>query len=135
MSDLNSKLNAVVLVGIVIVLYMVLLQPQQTAPPDDRWFQAAVVDQPGLVVVKFGAQWCGPCRMLDRELTGLASCLSGRASVVRIDVAQHRDLARHYGVSSIPRLMVFYHGQVLADRVGYADHNQLCAWVTALRTP
>jgi len=86
-------------------------------------------------VVKFGAEWCGPCRKLDPELTRLASSLSGRGSVVRIDVDQHRDLARHYGVSSIPRLIVFYHGQVLADRVGYADHNQLCAWVTALRTP
>jgi thioredoxin 1 len=54
--------------------------------------------------------------------------------VVRIDVDQHRELARHYGVSSIPRLMVFHHGQVLADRVGYADHNQLARWVTDLRT-
>jgi thioredoxin len=125
----------VVLVGIVIVGYLALSRRQHTVPPDDGWFKTAVVERPELVVVKFGAEWCGPCRKLDPELTQLASSLSGRASVVRIDVAEHRELARHYGVSSIPRLMVFYHGQVLADRVGYADHNQLCAWVNAVQTP
>ena len=135
MRQLNTILNVVVLVAIAYVGYSILSRPQQTAPPDDRWFQTAVVDRPGLVVVKFGAEWCGPCRRLDPELTQLASSLGGRASVVRIDVTQHRDLARHYGVSSIPRLMVFYHGEVLADRVGYADHNQLCAWVDGLHTP
>jgi len=135
MRQLNSALNGVVLVAIAIVGYLTLSRSQQTAPPDDRWFQTLVVERPGLVVVKFGAEWCGPCRKLDPELTLLADSLNGRASVVRIDVTQHRDLARHYGVSSIPRLMVFHQGKVLADRVGYADHNQLCDWVTALRTP
>lgn len=134
MSDWNSRINAAVFVGIVIVGGLFLWQAKHAPPPDDRWFQTAVVDRPGLVVVKFGAEWCGPCRRLDPELSRLASSLSGRASVVRIDVDQHRDLARHYGVSSIPRLMVFQHGQVLADRVGYANHKQLCAWVNALGT-
>ncbi len=135
MRHLNTLLNGIVLVSMAIVGYMALSRAQQTEPPDDRWFNTAVVEQPGLVVVKFGAEWCGPCRKLDPELTLLASSLGDRASVVRVDVSQHRDLARHYGISSIPRLMVFYHGHVLADRVGYADHNQLCAWVSALRTP
>jgi len=135
MRQLNTLLNGVVLLAIAVVGYLALSRSHQTAPPDDLWFKMMVAEQPGLVVVKFGAEWCGPCRKLDPELTQLASSLSGRASVVRIDVTEHRDLARHYGVSSIPRLMVFDHGKVLADRVGYADHNQLCAWVTALATP
>ncbi|HEX4142527.1 MAG TPA: thioredoxin domain-containing protein [Pirellulales bacterium] len=135
MSRLNAALNVVVFVGIAIVGYLAFSRARHTEPPNDAWFKSAVVDRPELVVVKFGAPWCGPCRKLDPELTKLASSLGGRASVVRIDVGEHRDLARHYGVSSIPRLMVFHHGQVLADRVGYADHHQLSDWVTALGTP
>jgi thioredoxin 1 len=135
MRHLNTALNVIVLVAIAIVGYKVLSRPQQTALPDDGWFKSMVADRPGLVVVKFGAEWCGPCRMLDPELTQLASSLNGRGSVVRIDVSQHPDLARHYGVSSIPRLMVFHDGKVLADRVGYANHNQLSDWVAALGTP
>lgn len=135
MSDLNSKLNALVLVAVVIGGCWILLNPQKTEPPDDQWFQKTVVEQPGLVVVKFGAEWCGPCRMLDPELTRLAASLGGRGSVVRVNVDQHRDLARHYGVSSIPRLIVFHHGQVVGDRVGYANHDQLSAWVNSLGVP
>lgn len=135
MSDLNSKLNALILIVVAVAGCWILAHPQQTEPPDDDWFQRTVVDQPGLVVVKFGAEWCGPCRMLDPELTRLANSLGSRGSVVRINVDQHRDLARHYGVSSIPRLFVFDHGQVLADRVGYANHEQLYAWVNSVQSP
>lgn len=135
MSDWNSKLNALVLILVAIAGCWIISHPQHAEPPDDHWFQSAVVEQPGLVVVKFGAEWCGPCRMLDPELTRLAGSLGGRGSVVRINVDQHRDLARHYGVSSIPRLLVFDHGQVVGDRVGYANHQQLYAWVNSLGTP
>ena len=135
MRSLNTLLNTIVLVGILIGGYVVFSRARHIEPPDDGWFKSMVVDRPGLVVVKFGAEWCPPCRMLDPELTKLGNSLAGRASVVRINVDQHRDLARHYHVSSITRLMIFYHGQVLADRVGYADAKQLAAWVNSVRTP
>jgi len=133
MRRLNTLLNGLVLVGLVVAGYMILVRTQQTPPPaDDPWFQANVVDQPGLVLVKFGAEWCGPCRRMEPELDQLETSLAGRGSVVRVDVTQHQDLARHYGVSSIPRLIVFDHGQVLASRVGFVDSKQLYDWVTSL---
>jgi len=128
MSDLDSKFNVLVLIGLCAAGYYYVTQAREPMkPPDDRWFQAAVVDQPAPVLVKFGAPWCGPCRMLDPELDKLA--MSGRVNVVRIEVGQHPDLAQHYGVRAIPRLLLFDHGNVLADRVGYADYKQLQSWV------
>jgi len=110
MRQLNTVLSGVVFVAIAIVGYLAFSRPQQTAPPDDLWFKTMVVGRPDLVVVKFGAPWCGPCRKLDPELRLLESSLGGRASVVRVDVTEHRDLARHYGVSAIPRLRTTFHG-------------------------
>ena len=133
MSDIASKLNVVVFAGLAYLGYLVFSRPQDTAPPDDPWFGQAVVAQPDLVVVKFGAEWCGPCRMLDPELSELGNSMRGLAQVVRIDIDKHPELARHYGVSSIPRMFVFYHGKILADRVGYADHNQLREWVKGVQ--
>jgi thioredoxin 1 len=128
MANLDSKLNALAFIALCYVGYLYIGQRlEPVAPPDDRWFQAAVVDQPTPVLVKFGAPWCGPCRMLDPELDKLA--MSGRVNVVRIEVDQHRELAQHYGVQSIPRLLLFDHGNVLADRVGYVDYKQLQSWV------
>ena len=60
--------------------------------------------------------------MLDPEVDKLER--SGRVTVVKIEVDKHPDLARHYGVSSIPRLLLLEHGTVLGDRVGYADSKQ-----------
>ena len=71
--------------------------------------------------------------MLDPELSELGNSMRGLAQVVRIDIDKRPELARHYGVSSIPRIMVFYHGKILADRVGYADHNQLREWVKGVQ--
>ncbi|HEX3870260.1 MAG TPA: thioredoxin family protein [Pirellulales bacterium] len=96
--------------------------------PDDSWFHSAVLERSQPVVVKFGASWCGPCRMIEPELDRLAS--SGRVAVVRVDVDRNRELARHYRVSSIPAVFLFHHGSVVAHRVGYADSNELKKWVS-----
>jgi thioredoxin len=129
MNDLTSKLNAVVLIGLFVAGYFFIAHTlEPVKPPTDAWFQAAVVEQSEPVLVKFGAPWCGPCQMLDPELDKLAE--SGKANVVRIEIAEHPDLARHYGVTSIPRLLLFDRGNLLADRVGYADCEQLQSWIT-----
>jgi len=129
--DMDSKLNAVVLLGLCAAGYYFLRQPSAPIqPPSDAWFQEQVVDQPGLVLVKFGAPWCGPCRMVDAELDKLDA---RGVRVVRINVDQHPELARHYRVSSIPRIFLCSHGVTVADRVGYADQQQLKSWIAAHR--
>jgi thioredoxin-like negative regulator of GroEL len=86
------------------------------------------MNQSGPVLVKFGATWCGPCRAVDAELTRLAEI--GPVQVVKIDVDAHRDLARHYGVSAIPRMLLFKDGKVIGDRKGYASAEDLLSWIT-----
>lgn len=128
MDDLISKFNVLVLIAFCVAGVLFIASTQEpVAPPPDRWFQTAVVEQSGPVLVKFGAPWCGPCRMLDPELDKLAE--SGRINVVRIEVGEHPELARHYGVRAIPRLLLFDRGNLLADRVGYADYQQLRSWI------
>jgi thioredoxin len=130
MNTLNSILNAIVLVVLCVAAYFFLMSPKDYGPPpSDNWFRSAVTSRSEPVLVKFGADWCGPCRMMDPELDRLEGDLRGHVSVVRVNVDQHPDLAQHYGISSIPRLMLFRRGQVVADRVGYADRSQLQEWI------
>jgi thioredoxin len=132
MSNLAAKLNSLALLMICIAGWYVFSSVDDPGPPpEDLWFQTTVVDRVQPVVVKFGADWCGPCRMLDPELDRLERDLGGLVAVVRINVDEHRDLAAHYGVSAIPRLLLIHHGEVLADRTGYADHEQLQNWVVS----
>jgi len=131
--DSGAKLLNFIVVGAVAAAAMLYIISPRTpvAPPDDAWFKSAVINRSEPVLVKFGAEWCGPCRMLDPELDKLQHRLHGQVEVVRVNVDNHPDLAEHYGVSSIPRLLLFNHGQVVADRVGYVDGHQLQAWVAS----
>ncbi len=128
----DKMLNFIVAIGLCGAAYFIFGGPREPVkPPNDAWFQSTVASNPGLVLVKFGAEWCGPCRMMEGELDKLSAQMGGRVSVVRVDVDQHPNLAQHYGVSSIPRLMLFKHGQVVDDRVGFMDTQNLAQWVTA----
>ena len=101
------------------------------APPDDRWFQTEVVDQPIPVLVKFGAEWCGPCRAMEPTLAELSKTMDGRVKIVDIDVDKYPQLAKHYQVSSIPRLFLLDHGKIVSDRVGADSQDGLERWIAA----
>ncbi len=104
-------------------------KPVNILPPNDEWFQAEVVTQEIPVLVKFGAQWCGPCRAMEPILEELSKTMNGRVKVVEIDVDQRRELAVHYKVSSIPRLFLLDHGNMVADHVGSLDRKELEVWI------
>lgn len=123
MKVLNLLCAAVVCVGI---LYKVSLPK---APPDDPWFNSAVTNCSRPVLVKFGAEWCPPCRHMEGVLDQVQPRLSGRVKIVRIDVDQKPHLARHYGVSSIPRIFLFKEGKIIGTSGGFVDAEQVENWV------
>lgn len=82
----------------------------------------------GVVVVDFFANWCGPCKMLGPVLEELSSS-RGEVKVVKIDVDQEEDLARRFGVMSIPALYLFKDGQQVDSRVGFMPLSDLEEWI------
>ena len=93
-------------------------------------FDAAIAANP-LVVVDFYASWCGPCKMLAPILDSVAEETSGVA-FFRVDVDQAPDLARRYGVMSIPTLVYLKNGEEFARTVGVLRKPDLTAKIDAL---
>lgn len=89
-------------------------------------FDSLVSD--GVVVVDFFANWCGPCKMLGPVLEDLSNS-RGEVKVVKVDVDQEEDLARRFGVMSIPTLYLFKDGQQVDSRVGFMPLSELEEWI------
>ena len=73
-------------------------------------------------LVDFHAKWCGPCRMLSPILDELAE--SG-VTILKIDVDEEPELAREFGVYSIPALFVLKKGEVIAHAIGLHSREEL----------
>ncbi|MBX7097400.1 MAG: thioredoxin family protein [Myxococcaceae bacterium] len=83
---------------------------------DDATFDAEVASAP-LVLVKFTAAWCPPCRALQPTLEAVAKDRPG-LQVLSVDVDEQQATAQRFGVRALPTLLVFRGGQVAGQVVG-----------------
>ncbi|WP_222913129.1 thioredoxin [Natrinema sp. SYSU A 869] len=82
-----------------------------------------VVDDHGVVLVDFHADWCGPCQMLEPVLEGLAD--ETEAVIAKVDVDEHQQLAGAYGVRSVPTLVLFADGEQVEQHTGVLPADRL----------
>jgi len=71
-----------------------------------------------VLVADFWAEWCIPCRMVSPIIERLARKYAGRASFVKVNVDECRDLAIEHGIMSIPTVIVFVNGSEYRRFVG-----------------
>jgi thioredoxin 1 len=76
-----------------------------------------VVGGAGLVLVDFWASWCGPCRMFAPVFERAAEA-HPEAVFGKVDTEAQPELARAFGISSIPTLMVVRDKVVLYAQPG-----------------
>lgn len=81
----------------------------------------------GKVLVDFNATWCGPCRMLKPILDEFSE--NANIKVCSVDVDQNEDLAREYGIMSIPCLIIFENGKEIKRNVGLISLEELKEFV------
>ena len=73
------------------------------------------------VLVDFYAEWCGPCKMLTPVLERLGESFE----IVKVDVDKHFDLAKEYGIMSVPTLFIFKNGKVVKQMIGFNGYDEL----------
>ena len=89
---------------------------------DPKSWEIDVVNSPVPVFVDFWAEWCGPCRMVGPVIGELSGDYDdGKIKFVKVNVDEANALASKYNVFSIPTLMIFNKGEVIAQQVGAAS--------------
>jgi len=80
-------------------------------------FNEAVEAAP-LAMIDFWASWCGPCKMLAPAMDALAEQYDGRVLVGKVNVDEEPELARMFGVMSIPTVVFLKNGREFDRKVG-----------------
>lgn len=91
----------------------------------DADFDAVVLGADRPVLVKFTADWCGPCRQLAPVLSAMAAEEADRLKVVQLDVDTNPEITARYAVLSTPTLMLFRGGEPVTSMVGARAKRRL----------
>jgi thioredoxin 1 len=87
-------------------------------------YQKEIVESEETVLLDFWASWCGPCRMVSPVVDEIAE-ETPAVRVGKVNVDEQPELARNFGVSSIPTLVVMKNGKVVNQAVGARPKQQI----------
>lgn len=74
------------------------------------------------VLVDFWAAWCGPCRAQAPILDMLDA---SKVKICKVNVDDNPDLAKRFGIMSIPTLLLFKDGELTKKEAGLHNLEQL----------
>ncbi len=117
------------------ILVLALSTPTRAA--DANAAVIPTVPTPGLVtMLDLGATQCVPCKMMAPIIEELKVEYQGRASIIFIDVWQHREQARRFGIKGIPT-QIFYDqdGNEVGRHVGFMDKKSIVSVFQKLGVP
>ena len=88
-----------------------------------------------LFIVDTTADWCAPCKMMDRTTwidEGVVGWLEEHAIIVQIDVDLKKQLASDLRIQAMPTVIVFKEGQAYDRIVGYRDGEGMLGWLEGI---
>jgi len=79
-------------------------------------------------LIKFGAEWCGPCKLIAPTIEKLQSKYNVEESNIEIissDVDQNPDLARTHKIMSIPTILIFNNEELVFRKSGVMQESEI----------
>ena len=68
------------------------------------------ISSTGICLVKFGASWCAPCKMMGKTLASILPEFP-EINYQDIDVDDYPDLSKEYKIKSVPTVILFKDGK------------------------
>ena len=95
----------------------------------DATFEERVLKSDRPVLLKFEAEWCGPCQAMKPAVAELADEYGERVTIATLDIDQNNQTPYRLGVRGVPTVMLFDKGNVIGQKVGLARKGDLAAMI------
>jgi thioredoxin 1 len=103
--------------------------PENIITVTDATFEERVLKSDRPVLLKFEAEWCGPCQAMKPAIAELASEYGDRLTIATLDIDQNNQTPYRLGVRGVPTVMLFNKGSIVGQKVGLARKAELAALV------
>ena len=88
-------------------------------------FQQEVIEDSGIVLVDFYAQWCNPCKILAKTVEELSTEMSGTAKICKADIEENSSAVKDLNINGVPFVALFKGGKILNKHVGLRSKHDL----------
>lgn len=95
----------------------------------DATFEERVLKSDRPVLLKFEADWCGPCQAMKPAITEIAEAYGDRVTIATLDIDQNNQTPYRLGVRGVPTVMLFSKGTIVGQKVGLARKAELAALI------
>ncbi|MBK9017185.1 MAG: thioredoxin [Saprospiraceae bacterium] len=95
----------------------------------DANFKQEVLENKGVAVLDFWAEWCGPCRMIGPIIEKLSTEYDGKALIAKVNVDENSEIPVEFGVRSIPTILIFKGGKLVDRHVGLTTQAVLAQMI------
>jgi thioredoxin 1 len=96
---------------------------------NDKTFAKEVLQGALPVLVECWAKWCDPCKIVSQTLERMSEAYASFIKITRLDIDKSAKTKIKYDIQSIPTLMLFKNGKVIAIQVGELSRERLITFI------
>lgn len=88
-------------------------------------FQQEVIENNGVVMVDFYAEWCAPCEVLSKVIEELSDEYGSKAIIYKANIETNSSAVKDFNINGVPFVAVFKAGKILKKHVGLRSKQDL----------
>ena len=99
---------------------------------DESAFEEEVMNYTESVIVEFGTDWCGSCRIMTPIVNDVSATYRDRVKVVRLDIDRNKHLVARYGIRTKPTFLLIKNGEIVDQIIGPVSRKNFENFIDSL---